>query len=127
MEDAVAAHGADCQGLGIAFEGIWRRFGTVVFYGHNARICGRFGIVAFELGENEFDVRAAGLDGFRFDEALDAQVALVGFVAHADHFWDGDKVALVRRCSLEGEVADGAQDEDAGDSDSELLRRELHD
>src|SRR5258706_3134901 len=47
--------------------------------------------------------------------AGDAEVADVGFVAHALEFADGDVVALVVAAAAEGEVGDGAQDDDGGD------------
>ena len=51
--------------------------------------------MALKLVHHEVDVGAVVLNGAGLDEALDAELAVVGLVAHAAEFGDGDVVALV--------------------------------
>ena len=59
------------------------------------------------------------MDAARGYVACDAEVADVGFVAHAVKLADGDVIALVVADSGDGEVGNGRQDDDCGDDDLE--------
>jgi hypothetical protein len=107
MEDAVVAVGSYGEGLGVVFEGVGRRFGALVDDGELAAL-----LKQIEGGVGAYPMDAAG--GY---VAGDAEVADVGFVAHALEFADGDVVALVVVCAAEGEVGDGGQDDHGGDNE----------
>ena len=60
------------------------------------------------------------------DEALDAQLAVIGLVAHAAQLGDGDVVALVGAVAGPGQPADGADDNGNRDSDADRVRGSFH-
>jgi hypothetical protein len=105
VEDAVVSVCSYGEGLGIVLEGVGRGFGALVDDGEFAAL----------LEQIEGGVRAGAMDAAGGYVAGDAEVADVGFVAHALEFANGDVVALVVAASAEGEVGDGAEDDDGGD------------
>ena len=74
--------------------------------------------MALKLVHHKRDVSAVLLDGAGHNEALDAEIAVVGFVAHAAEFGNGDVIALVRFGPGEGKPADGADDNGHRNPDS---------
>jgi len=82
--------------------------------------------MALKLGQNKGDVGSALLDCFRLDEAFDAQVGLIGLVAHALHLGDSYVVALAGGGAGISKVTNGAQDDDGGDADSKMLPGDIH-
>ena len=121
VEDAVAAIGAHGQGLGVVFEGVRRRLGAlVVDREHTAG--GGLGRVALKLIQNKRHVRAALLDGAGYNEALHAQLAVVGLVAHGAQFGDGNVVAFASADAGHGQPDNGAHDNGHRDSDTPSLR-----
>ena len=125
VELAVAAIGAFGQGLGIVLEGVRRRLGALVDDLEEAA-GGGLGGVAFKLVEDKGDVGAVLLDGAGLDEALDAQLAVVGLVAHAAEFGDGDVVALVGAVAGEGQPRDGAHDHGSRNPDPQGVSGDFH-
>ena len=109
MEDAVAAVGADGEGLGVVLEGVGWRFGALVDDGEFPAL--------FE--EVEGGVGADAMDASRGDVAGYAKVSDVRLVPHALKLSDGDVVAFIVADSGEREVGDGRQDDDGGDDDLE--------
>jgi molybdopterin converting factor small subunit len=107
VEDAVAAVGALGQGLGVVLEGVRWRLGALVADLQERR-CG--------LGEwlsNSFMTKSTWGPLCSMepgDEALDAQLGVVGLVAHAAELGDGDVVALVGAVAGPGQPDDGADD-----------------
>ncbi len=67
--------------------------------------------VALELVQHKGDVGAVLLDGAGLHKALDAQLAVVGLVAHAAQFGNGDVIALVGAVAGVGQPANGADDD----------------
>ena len=109
VEDAIVAVGAYGEGLGVVLEGVGWRLGTLVVDVEGAAL----------LEELEGGVGAYAMDAAGSYVASYAEVADVGFVAHALKLADGDVVALVVADAGEGEVGDGRQDDDGGDDDFE--------
>jgi hypothetical protein len=104
VEDAVVAVGAYGERLGVVLEGVGRGLGALVDDGEFAAL----------LEQIEGGVGADAMDTAGGYVAGDSEVADVGFVAHALEFADGDVVALVVAAAAEGEIGDGAQDDDGG-------------
>jgi len=107
VEGAVAAIGADGEGLGIVLEGVWRGLGADVVHAQGLAL----------LDESEGGVRAGALDGAGSDVAGDAEIFGVGAFAHGLQFGDGDVVALAIPCAGDGEPGDRANDDDGGDDE----------
>ena len=59
------------------------------------------------------------LDGAGLNEALDAEIAVIGLVAHGAELGDGDVVALIGAVAGKGEPGHCAEDDDDGDADAE--------
>ena len=110
MEDAVAAVGADGQGLGVVFEGVG--------WGLGALVDDVEGFALFE--EGEVGSGTGAVDAAGRDVAGHAEVAGVGLAAHALELGDGDVVAFVFADSCDGEPGDGGQDDDGSEGDFEL-------
>ena len=66
------------------------------------------------------------LDGAGLNEALNAEIAVIGLVAHAAELGDGDVIALVGAVAGKGEPANGAEDDDDRNTDAETLVVGLH-
>ncbi len=111
MEDPVSAIGADGEGLGVVFEGVWRGLGAFVV--------DLEAVVIFD--EDELRRGAGVLDRAGGDVAGDAKMGGVGLVAHAVELRDGDVVALVGAIPGERQVGDGAHDYEDGDGDLDGL------
>ena len=104
MEGAVAAIGADSQGLRFVLEGIWRGFGTFV---DNSQCLAL-------LHEGEVGIGAGTGDAAGFHVASDAKIYLVRFVAHRLQLSDGYVVAFrVAGCG-DREPDDGCNDDGTG-------------
>src|ERR1035438_5268761 len=69
---------------------------------------------------------AVVLDGAGLDEAFDAQLAVIGFVAHPRQLADGDVVALVGAVAGVRQPGDGADDHGNRDSDAKSVGRSFH-
>ena len=117
MEDAVAAVGAVGQRLGVVLEGVRRRLGPFVIDLEQAAR-GGLGRVALELIEHEVHVGPVLFDGTGHNKALDAQMAVVGLVAHAAQLGNGDVVALAGSVTGPGQPDDGADDHGGRDADA---------
>ncbi len=78
--------------------------------------------MALVLVEDEVDVGAVLLDGAGLNEALNAQIAVIGLVAHSAELGDGDVVALIGAVAGVGQPANGAEDDDDGSADAEGIR-----
>jgi hypothetical protein len=82
VEDAVAAVGAFGEGLGIVFKGIGGRLGAFVADFERAA-GGGFGVVAFEFVQMKSTWGPLCSMEPGLDEAFDAELAVIGLVAHA--------------------------------------------
>src|ERR1017187_5097335 len=69
---------------------------------------------------------AVVLDGAGLNEALDAQLAVIGLVAHPRQLADGDVVALVGAVAGVRQPGDGADDHGNRDSDAKSVRGSFH-
>src|SRR5580658_5611139 len=118
--------GPNGKSLGVSFEGIRRRLRALVVDQDRPGSSGCLRIMALKLSKNEGYVCAALLNGLRLHEALNAQVRLIGLLAHPLHFCDRYVITLAGSCSRVGEVADSAQDYDGGDPDSKMLLGNIH-
>jgi len=82
--------------------------------------------VAFELIQNESDMRPVVLDGAGLDESFDPEIAFIRLVAHIAEFGDGDVVAFIGSIAGKGEPRDGAQDYGDRKADPHGIRGSLH-
>jgi len=121
VEDAVVAVGAYGEGLSVVLEGVGRGLCALIVDVKGAAL-----LEELEGGVGSYAVDAAGGDVAGY-----AEVANVGFVAHALKLADGDVVALVVADAGEGEISDGHHDDDGGDDDFDrtllgFVRHRLH-
>jgi hypothetical protein len=107
FEGAVAAVGADGEGLGVVLEGVRGRLGAFVVDFDGAAL----------FGEDEVGVGAVAADASGLDVAGDAEVELVGLVAHGLELGDGDVVLFGVVGAGDGEPGDGAEDDGGGDDE----------
>jgi hypothetical protein len=102
VEDAVAAVGANGEGLGVVLEGVGWRLGALVDDGEFAAL----------LEEIEGGVGAYAVDAAWGYVTGYAEMAGVSLIPHALQLADGDVVALVVTSSGKGQVGDGGHDDD---------------
>ena len=109
VEDAVAAVGADGEGLSVVLEGVGWGFGAFVVHAQGLAL----------LDESELGVGTGAGDGAGLHVACDAEVDVVGPVAHGLELGDGDVVALGIARAGDGEPGDDGDDEGSGDEEAD--------
>ena len=107
VEDAIAAIGADGEGLGFILEGVGRRLGAFVVHTD--------GLIQFD--QSELGVGTGALDGTGLDVAGHTQVLAVGLVAQGLELGDGDVILLGVARGGDGQPGDRSHDKGSGDDE----------